>query len=156
MSEVWWTEDRITELTQRWNRGETGTQIMRAMGATSRSAVVGKAYRLKLPSHRANYTPPKRKRRKRIRMLKIKSIAPTNGYLVLGEQIEMVEEETPNFENAETFFELAADECRWPGQEAGIYQLKFCAAPVERGYSYCAGHCRMAFAKPGSYRAPRL
>ena len=152
MSEVWWTEDRITELTHRWNRGETGSQIMRAMGATSRSAVVGKAYRLKLPSHRANYTPPKRKRIRK----PAKIIKPSNGYLILGERTEMVEDEKPNFEHAKTFFELAADDCRWPGNGSGVYELKFCAAPVKRGYSYCAGHCRMAFVKPSYYRAPRL
>jgi len=149
MSEVWWTEDRITELTHRWNKGETGSQIMRAMGATSRSAVVGKAYRLKLKPHLPNYKPPKRKRRKPARIMQGKI------RLVVGEQTEMLEDELPNFEHAKTFFELAADECRWPGNGSGVYELKFCAAPVERGYSYCAGHCRIAFAKP-TYRAPRL
>jgi len=142
MSEIWWTDERLDELRLRWINGETASEICRAMHATSRNAVLGKAWRLKLPvriskfSQQARQSNKARKRRIRHR----KAVERR------GEHIEMVEPllPRPDFANAKTFAELREGDCRWPGP-GPVEQRQFCAAPVLNGYSYCAGHCRVAY-----------
>lgn len=41
-----WTEERIEEAIDRWNDGESASQISRALGYVSRNAVIGKITRL--------------------------------------------------------------------------------------------------------------
>ena len=104
MSEIWWTDERLDELRLRWINGETASEICRAMQATSRNAVLGKAWRLKLPiriskfSQQARQSNKARKRRIRHR----KAVERR------GEHIEMVEEKppAPDFTNAKTFAQL--------------------------------------------------
>ena len=43
-----WTSDRIDELKRRWANGESCSQIAHALGSVTRSAVIGKVYRLGL------------------------------------------------------------------------------------------------------------
>ena len=144
MSEIWWTDERLDELRLRWINGETASEICRAMHATSRNAVLGKAFRLKLPARISWFSQSARQsnkaRKRRIRK-RIKD--------AMGEQIKMVEPLTPlkprpDFANAKSFAELREGDCRWPGS-GPVEQLQFCAAPVLKGYSYCAGHCRIAY-----------
>ena len=142
MAEIWWTDERLNELKLRWINGETASEICRAMHATSRSAVLGKAFRLKLPTRISKFSTAARQsnkaRKRRIRK-RVK--------ILMGERIAMVEEppQPPDFANTKSFAELREGDCRSPGS-GPVEQLQFCAAPVLNGYSYCAGHCRMAFA----------
>ena len=148
MAEIWWTDERLDELKIRWSKGQTASEICRAMHATSRSAVLGKAFRLKLPTRISKFSTAARQsnkaRKRRIRHRK--------AVERLGEHIKMVEEKppAPDFTNAKTFAQLREGDCRWPGP-GNVEQLQFCAAPVLNGYSYCAGHCRIAF-QPHSQR----
>jgi GcrA cell cycle regulator len=142
MADIWWTDERLDELKVRWINGETASEICRAMHATSRSAVLGKAFRLKLPTRISKFSQQARQsnkaRKRRIRHRKAVERR--------GEHIKMVEEKppAPDFTNAKTFAQLREGDCRWPGP-GPVEQLQFCAAPVLNGYSYCAGHCRIAF-----------
>ena len=55
-----WTEARIADLVRLWSHGYSCAQIGALIGVT-RNAVIGKAHRLKLPSHaRANVNGQKR------------------------------------------------------------------------------------------------
>jgi GcrA cell cycle regulator len=47
---VTWTQEREEHLTALWALGKSASEIMREMGGTSRSAVIGKARRMGLPS----------------------------------------------------------------------------------------------------------
>lgn len=47
--ETWWTPQRTEQLLALWNDGLSGAQIARAMKAVSRSAIMGKLHRMKLP-----------------------------------------------------------------------------------------------------------
>jgi GcrA cell cycle regulator len=142
MSEIWWTDERLDELRLRWIAGQTASEICRAMHATSRNAVLGKAFRLKLPARISKFSQQARQsnkaRKRRIRHRK--------AIERRGEHITMVEEKPPppDFANAKSFAELREGDCRWPGP-GPVEQLQFCAAPVLNGYSYCAGHCRIAY-----------
>ena len=45
-----WTDERIEQLRQMWERGMTASQIAEELGGVSRNAVIGKAHRLGLQS----------------------------------------------------------------------------------------------------------
>ncbi|APG62551.1 GcrA cell cycle regulator [Sphingorhabdus lutea] len=45
-----WTDERITQLTNLWEKGLTASQIAEELGGVSRNAVIGKAHRLGLKS----------------------------------------------------------------------------------------------------------
>src|SRR6516162_10020194 len=112
MSEIWWTDERLDELRLRWINGETASEIGRAMQATSRNAVLGKAWRLKLPIRISKFSQDARQsnkgRKRRIRHRKAVERR--------GEHIEMVEEKPlPGFVNPKPLIDLKENDCRWPG-----------------------------------------
>lgn len=47
-----WTVRRVDKLMALWNEGYSGTEIAKELGGVSRSAVLGKAFRLGLPRRR--------------------------------------------------------------------------------------------------------
>ena len=140
---VWWNEARVAELKARVANGETGTQICLAMQASSRSAVVGKAFRLKLIRDRGKP------------MLK-KRLRPPAAAKVFISKLEPIEEPpAQQFAKPVRFIRLRDRHCRWPGEGSGP-DLLCCGAPIASGYPYCAEHCRMAYVAAGSIpRAPR-
>jgi GcrA cell cycle regulator len=153
----WWTEERVTELKTRWTIGESARQIWCAMGAVSRSAVIGKVHRLKLPFRATKHNnSAKRSNANRHRHSR-KTVHHVDGrvFIVRGEA--MTEDPIPpSFVNPKTIMQLRDHHCRWPGTGRGIDML-YCAAHVVDGYSYCAAHCRIAFAPylPRPPKAPR-
>jgi GcrA cell cycle regulator len=58
-----WTDERIDQLKQMWERGMTASQIAEELGGVSRNAVIGKAHRLGLQARpspvKANEPAPK-------------------------------------------------------------------------------------------------
>jgi len=153
---VWWTDERVEELKARWKKGETGTQIKWAMGAKSRSAVVGKVHRLKLePRAHANgaRSNGSNGRRKRVRTKHIHTtIHHIDGLVFVARgETTVIEEPPESFKNPKLFIELDADDCHWPAAGPTGPNLLFCAAPIVHGFAYCARHCRIAY-QPG-YRS---
>ena len=55
-----------------------------------------------------------------------------------------------------TLLELAQGKCRWPVADdggSGAADFKFCGNEAAAGFSYCAGHARMAYRLPERRRA---
>jgi GcrA cell cycle regulator len=151
MTPSWWTDERTAELRERWAKGETGSEIMRAMGARSRNAVVGKIYRLDLASRPR---PVVAKRAARTRSMR-RRLVYCDGHFFAGEQA-VIDEAPPDFKHPKPFIALTDGDCHWPGDGVPGPDLACCAAPVLNGYSYCAGHCRLAYVRPGAVpKAPR-
>jgi GcrA cell cycle regulator len=149
----WWTDERTEELRERWRNGESGSEIARAMHATSRSAVIGKVHRLKLDGRKitkvvaaANNAISQRLRRRRNGNSKnSKTVHYVDGKIfVLQGEIGMVEETPPDFKNPVRLIELETHHCRWPGDGCGP-DLLCCGEPKLDGYPYCAPHCRIAY-----------
>ena len=165
----WWTDERTEELRERWRNGESGSEIARAMHATSRSAVIGKVHRLKLDSRKvtkvvaaANNAISQRLRRRR-NGTNSKNNSKTVHYVdgrifILQGEIGMVEETPPeetDFKNPVRLIELESQHCRWPGDGCGP-DLLCCGEPKLDGYPYCPAHCRIAYVfTPRPPRAPR-
>ena len=151
---AWWTDERVDELKARWTKGETGTQIRIAMGAASRSAVVGKVHRLKLEArakpngqrHDNGQVNRNALRRKRANGQAPKIMQHIDGLVFIARGKTVVVEQPPeDFKNPKPFIELENCDCHWPGAGEVGPELLFCAAPVINGHSYCLRHCRIAY-----------
>jgi GcrA cell cycle regulator len=140
--EDWWNEERVAELKARWNGGQTGKEICLAMGATSRNAVLGKAWRLGLRP-RVKFTELARNpHAKRIR----KRTTPKKEQ---KGDVVMTEEPKPPARPAKPpkrFIALRANECRFPiSDDKPGPDMACCGAPVSYGMSYCETHCEIAY-----------
>lgn len=131
-----WTDDGIVLLRKLWAEGATAAVIGRRLGGFSRSAVLGKVFRLRLngeasaTAQRAGAPVRRRSRQPRKRLL-----APP-----------------PKPAGRFTLFELTNESCRWPSGEAG--KFFFCGvgeADVANGIPYCPRHMRRAYNESVSF-----
>ncbi len=151
-----WNPERIAQLRNFVGAGLTCSQIAAEIGV-SRNAVIGKIHRLGLGPGRPAAAPgracPPRLRRPRLpsqrQMLRlITADAPADG-AALG---------AVPFDDARccSLLELAQGKCRWPvgdrGSNCGADFL-FCGNEAVAGFSYCAGHARLAYRSPERRRA---
>ena len=136
-----WTAERVDLLRRLWAEGATAA-VIAARLAMSRSAVMGKVFRLRLnaggtaasapkrPKPAAATSPARRPRRKRTPP---PSPPPTTTL------------RPPH----KTLLELTNTSCRWPHGRPGAKNFFFCGKPeadLERGIPYCAHHMRRAYA----------
>jgi GcrA cell cycle regulator len=138
-----WTAERIALLKRLWAEGETAVVIAARLGGVSRSAVMGKVFRLRLHTAEAPakapsqanvreqgaVTAPARRRRR-------------TKYKLQAQPAPAVERQH------KTLFELTNKTCRWPHGCARTDRFFFCGAPeadLERGIPYCPAHMRRAY-----------
>jgi GcrA cell cycle regulator len=139
-----WTVERIVLLRKLWSEGATAAAIADRLGGSSRSAVLGKIFRLRLhiaepaisalgqsaAAGQAGATVvPVRRRRSRARNRRTQP-AP------------------PNIVQRKTLLELTNNTCRWPHGQPGTERFFFCGAPeadLEKGIPYCTRHMRRAY-----------
>ena len=140
MGENAWTDDGVAFLRKLWAEGATAADIGLRLGGLSRSAVLGKVFRLRLDGENSVPTlhavsrkqttskavGPVRRRdrqpRKRI------TLPPANGA------------------GPKTLLELTNETCRWPSRRRG--KIVFCGvaeADLLRGLPYCPCHMRRAY-----------
>lgn len=134
-----WPVEQIELLKRLWTAGETAVVIGERLGGKSRSAVLGKIFRLRLDAEPAggrkkiaatadrHSAAPSRRRR---RQIKPPPIAPK-----------------PLTQN-KSLLELTNATCRWPHGRPGAPNFFFCGLPeadLEQGIPYCAKHMRRAY-----------
>jgi GcrA cell cycle regulator len=141
-----WTAERVKLLRSLWTKGATAAAIGVRLGGLSRSAVLGKIYRLRLDTDQAPLDAPAKsrlsakkpssgglgRRRRRTRYKKRKPEVPAPGSARQNKSI----------------FELTNITCRWPQGCPGSDRFFFCGAPeadLEHGIPYCAGHMQRAY-----------
>jgi GcrA cell cycle regulator len=138
-----WSDEEIDLLKKLWAAGETAQAIAAKLGDMSRSAVLGKIFRLRLGPANAgkkqdvqtavavNTSEPIKHRRRSFRFKKLS---------------------TANSERqGKTLFELTNDCCRWPYRRPGTERYFFCGvagADLEGGVPYCARHMKRAYLVP--------
>jgi GcrA cell cycle regulator len=145
-----WTKERITTLERLWAQGQSAGTIAKTLGGISRSAVLGKIFRLRLGDapklaakvqgsasgpKPAQYQPqakghgPARRRGAEIATSAPPARAPKRKSLL----------------------ELTNQCCRWPQGSPGTKNFFFCGASgadVESGVPYCAAHMKRAYVVP--------
>jgi GcrA cell cycle regulator len=138
MPRRFWTPARVAELKLLWRAGKSAAAIGAAFGGITRSAVLGKVFRLRLsatdaPGDRGE--PPARRR--------------------AGKAPPVVQ--TKSRSRRKTLFELTNECCRWPYGELGGKRFFFCGAPgadAARGIAYCPRHMARAYIVPPTLVKP--
>ena len=138
-----WTRERIALLKQLWADCETAAAIAVRL-RMSKSAVLGKVFRLRLPSgpkakaaaaRRDAATVGRRRRGRLPAKPPVVAVAPAAPA-------------APAMASGKTLFELTNDSCRWPHGQPGTKTFHFCGAPgadLEGGRPYCERHARRAY-----------
>jgi len=154
-----WNPERVAQLRNFVGAGLTCSQIAAEIGVT-RNAVIGKIHRLGLGPGRPAAAPgrvcPPRTRRPRLpsqrQMLRLISAdAPRTAD---GTALDCMKVDSAQ---RCSLLELAQGKCRWPvsdpGNHAGTADFVFCGNEALDGFSYCAGHARLAYRSPERRRA---
>jgi GcrA cell cycle regulator len=164
-----WTEEAVEVLKDLALEGRSASVIAEALGAASRSAVIGKANRIgiKLNGGRGGggarrdaggYAssatggyglPPACSRRAKLRPALSLSVVPERNAAWSFAEAEVGEMRRVGFEEIREFV------CRWPLGDPMSGDFAYCGLKSANGRSYCAGHCRMAYQPPES-RARRV
>jgi GcrA cell cycle regulator len=155
MSMETWTAERIEQLRHCIASGLTCSQTAAEIGVT-RNAVIGKIHRLGLSPARpagasARSCPPRARHPRN---------SPSSRLLRLivaqapGIASDAVAEPVP-IDSAQrcSLLEIAQDRCHWPIGDPHAADFAFCGNEAVSGFSYCAGHARMAYRMPARRRA---
>ena len=155
MSMETWTAERIEQLRNCIASGLTCSQTAAQIGV-SRNAVIGKIHRLGLSPARpagasARSCPPRARHPRN---------SPSSRLLRLivaqapGIASDAVAEPVP-IDSAQrcSLLEIAQDRCHWPIGDPHAADFAFCGNEAVSGFSYCAGHARMAYRFPAQRRA---
>ena len=129
-----WRPEDIDLLRRLWAAGETAVVIGQKLGGLSRSAVLGKVFRLRLgaagkPSAANDAKAPGRRR--------------------AGKPVVLPPVKTGR--SGKTLLELTNACCRWPFKRPGGDKYFFCGVPeadLENGIPYCPRHMKRAYLVP--------
>jgi GcrA cell cycle regulator len=137
-----WRDEDIALLKRLWAKGETAARIAEKLGGLSRSAVLGKIFRLRLgPGAKQNpgKAPAKAaaKTSQRQQPARRRGVAPPPP--------------AAKARYSKTLFDLTNRCCRWPFKRPGTDKYFFCGAEeadLENGIPYCARHMKRAYLVP--------
>jgi GcrA cell cycle regulator len=140
-----WTKERVATLKRLWAEGASASVISKKLGGISRSAVLGKIFRLRLGGAQkpAKAPGPKAKTggakpgpaRPKDQPLRRRS----------GKTQDAIASRATTHKS---LLELTNTCCRWPHGRPGAKNFSFCGAPgadVESGVPYCALHMQRAY-----------
>jgi GcrA cell cycle regulator len=172
MTDIFWTEQRVSDLKTLWGTGWTCTQIAAKIGGT-RNAIIGKVHRLGLsgdsrtyrnaverrkaqPSQDGESAPPPKAAPARRRQ-QGEAPAGSTAFKVLKkirDQALGIDEPNNSYLVREAtdvepkhidFMDLTNTTCRFPYGDAAPYT--FCGCDVQIGSPYCSSHNRLC--RPG-------
>jgi GcrA cell cycle regulator len=132
-----WPPALETQLIEFWNQGMSASLIAKELNKEfksqlTRNAVIGKAHRLKLPSHKVLVVKERPKPK-----------SPERRLLVIQRhKVVNVVVRPPRMRNV-SLFDLQNGACRWPVSDGAPW--KFCGAPAFG--TYCVKHGGMAWVK---------
>lgn len=134
-----WTKDRIERLATLWKEGKTAEQVARALGdGISRSAVLGKVYRMRLSDGRVSPTTTGAARPRAETTLKPAVVRPAGARSSGGERPPI--QETGRV----SVLTVSRHQCRWPIGDPGSPAFSLCGRSSVRGV-YCASHAQIAY-----------
>lgn len=152
-----WTPERVEQLRSSVVNGLTCSQIAAQIGVT-RNAVIGKIHRLGLsPGRQPGATrpcPPRvRQQRAVATQRRLLRLMWSDGAPVADATATLAVDSTQPC----SLLDLDRGKCRWPINAApcdsGAGDFVFCGNAAADGFSYCAGHARMAYRPPARRRA---
>jgi len=140
-----WTEPNTELLKKLWAEGRTAQEISYRIEGSTRSGILGKIHRMKLPV-RAESPNPMHIEHKRMaggatHYKKVKKVSKVKRKDREGISITSYANTEPK-----TMLDLKRRECQWPVRSEGK-QHWFCAAEVAGKYPYCEKHISIAYQK---------
>lgn len=150
-----WTKERTALLKSLWSEGFSASQICQRLRARSRSAVIGKLYRLGLsrglgfkhnPSRRnkpglpAHLRPRRAKSPKPVSKIKA-ALLRDGGPLPPAQATDIARK---------SLFDLGDNECKFPVGDPGEPGFGFCASERVAGTPYCLPHLQRCYSIPPS------
>lgn len=157
-----WTVVRIETLKSLWSEGKSASEIATALGAgVTRSAVIGKVHRLKLPA-RSNPVRAERPSGSRgnagkdrglvdaVRKARSKAqpkAAAINHRLATLVPVRAVPvpNDLPEWSARRRLLDLGSDDCRYCNGDPLTADHSFCGEPVRPGTSWCEAHYSIVF-----------
>ena len=152
-----WTDERIEQLKQLWEKGLTASQIAdKLAGGISRNAVIGKAHRLGL---KARPSPVKTGEGGTVAEAAVEAPRPAAAP-VASVAAPMAEAPRPkpaptrpavpsigggNASGKTTLLDLNDKICKWPIGHPGEPDFHFCGKPAQASFPYCGEHCAVAY-----------
>ncbi|QOZ25313.1 GcrA family cell cycle regulator [Bradyrhizobium sp. CCBAU 51753] len=168
MIEPVWTDDRVERLRGLWAKGLSCSQIANELACGfTRSAIIGKAHRLKLPARRdasagqpsarpaAPPRPPKPGKIASVsQMPTFRPKRNQSNSPAIQREIDAAE---PGVDANLTgkpdgrgikLHQLSDLNCHWPLGDPLTPEFEFCGGKAVPGQPYCAAHCRIAYQAP--------
>ncbi|HXZ16584.1 MAG TPA: GcrA family cell cycle regulator [Roseiarcus sp.] len=174
-----WTEQTVETLRKLALEGRSAAWIAAAIGAPSRSAVIGKANRIgvKLNGAPCRGAAGRPRYRSSARQSAWARPRPPEGDALFDRPTaEPTWERAPSRPRSRTptvrherrrrgwlygdaevgemrrigLVDIGEAQCRWPIGDALDEDFAFCGLQVARGRAYCAGHCRMVYRSPNA------
>jgi GcrA cell cycle regulator len=146
-----WTTERVQQLQKCVTAGLTCSQIAAEIGVT-RNAVIGKINRLGLSLGRRRGGIPgmMRARRTRAPAQPSRMVRVLRAVAAEAPAQSLMAVEAPPVDNTRrcSLLDLAGGGCRWPLGDPRTAEFGFCGNDAIAGFSYCAGHLRMAYRVP--------
>ena len=143
-----WTEEKVKLLKELDAAGMSAGEIAKAIGAPSRSSVLGKLFRLANPEYDT-------KKNRESRTKKAEHARPGKPYAPslpdpLDDETETAEPETPFVPNRSTGIPDAVvnrhpRQCRYPIGDPSDPEFHFCTNAARPGRPYCDDHCEVAY-----------
>ena len=156
-----WTEEAIEVLKTLALQGRSARAIAEALGAPSRSAVIGKANRVGIKLNGGGPAGADRPRAASVpRAVGERGPRTVSSRRALVPSLPREPRKTQwIFAEAEVgemlrlgLEEIAEANCRWPLGDPLNEDFAYCGLPPARGRTYCAGHCRLAYQPPKGSR----
>ncbi len=167
-----WTAERVELLKQLWQKGESAEVIAARLGGLTRSAVLGKIFRLRLDASKTAATSGRQSKSAAAgaapeRVPRASAAGPVRPVGVAAPEKDALSWRHNGVRRQEaaaraseaarqaaarrglTLHELTNHTCRWPYRRPGTRRYFFCGAPeadLERGIPYCPRHMRRAYA----------
>jgi len=126
-----WNTERTSALIDLWNAGRSATEIANTLGKTTRNAVIGKVYRLKLPQ-RAPRALARRRKSSAV------PLPPRTSKTDRGPADIPELGPPPPFHPK--IHSLAPHHCRWPEGDPRTPEFHFCGRPAVPDKPYCPHH----------------
>jgi len=155
-----WTGEDIALLRQMWSEGATAAAIALKLGGMSRSAVLGKIFRLRLQTN-DTARHQKRKREAQTREADDALAGLARRRRRGGGRRKKIPAPPDTSARHVTLLDLKNNSCRWPFGRPGSEKFHFCGVPeadLERGIPYCPRHMQRAYqpASPPKERSPKV
>jgi len=143
-----WTPERVERLRALWREGRSAEQIARELDhGISRSAVLGKVYRLGLSEGRPGRSVARKRPRAPPRPQRSPSAVSTRSGTGVTKNAEASSGPMPERPvDGPDILAVRRGQCRWPYGEPGA-DLVFCGRPVARG-AFCAAHADIGYQAP--------